>query len=57
MSNITIEKFCKIISYIDTKIVPWVSKIQTETGVEEMIAIKRAQRPDWNLQNSNVTFS
>jgi len=51
--NINSEKFLKIISYINNRIIPWIHKIQVVHGVEEIIAIKRAQRPDWNLQNSN----
>jgi hypothetical protein len=47
------EKFLKITDYINTRIIPWLYKITTVPGVEEMITLKRAQRPDWNLQNSN----
>jgi len=51
--NINSEMFSKIISYINNRIIPWIYKIQDVHGVEEMIAIKRAQRSEWNLQNSN----
>lgn len=53
ISNIDAEKFTKIISYIDNRIIPWVHKIQDMLGIEEIIAVKRAQWPEWNLQNSN----
>ncbi|MNC21597.1 hypothetical protein D3C75_695810 [compost metagenome] len=46
-------KFLQIIRYINDRIVSWVEEIQTESGVEEMIAIQRAKRPGWNLQNCN----
>jgi hypothetical protein len=48
-------KFLQIIRYIDNRIIPWLYKIQTASGVEEMIAIQRAIKPDWNLENSSDT--
>lgn len=51
--NINSERFSKIITYVDSRIIPWIHKIQNVSGVEEMITIKRAQRSNWNLQNSN----
>lgn len=53
LADFTIEKFYKIIDYIDNRIIPWLSKIQTAEGITEMVTRKRSRQPDYCLSTGN----
>jgi hypothetical protein len=51
------EKFKKIIDFIDLKILPWFSKIQTENGILELLDTASPTRLGaLNAQDSNSNF-